>query len=114
MGSNLDKYIVPIESLRGNYSKDAWRRQKAVIDKSLLHGIFTTVIPSDKWFEQIDGVGQVGFSKATSLNGKLNLVSGVQGVIHNLRSFLHPRYEANRGHIYSSSCFFPNALANLN
>lgn len=111
MGSTLDKYRVPLSSLRGIYGKDAWRRRKAVTDLSLLHGIFTESIPSDKWYEQIDGVGQSTFSNATSVNGKLNLVSGALNERRNLRSFLHPRYEPNRGHLYSSSSFFPNVSA---
>lgn len=90
---------------------DAWGRPKSVIDASLFHGMFTFNIPADKWYEMIDDVEQTGFVSATSVDGKLVLTSGALNEKRQLRSFRHPRYEPNRGHLYSTSAFLPNVTA---
>lgn len=93
------------------YGTDAWFREKVVNDKSLFHGMFTYNIPADTWYEMIDDVEQTAFVSATSVDGKLNLVSGALNEKRQLRSFRHPRYEPNRGHIYSISAFLPSPSA---
>ena len=93
------------------YNTDAWYREKVVNDKSLFHGMFTYNIPADTWYEMIDDVEQTAFVSATSADGKLNLVSGALNEKRQLRSFRHPRYEPNRGHIYSISAFLPSPSA---
>ena len=55
----------------------------------------------------INDVEQLSFSSATSLDGKLVLSSGVLSEKRQLRSFRNPRYEPNRGHLYSNSALFP-------
>jgi hypothetical protein len=92
-----------------SYSSDAWFRQKFVTDDSILHGMFTYNIPSDTWFEMIDDVEQASFVSALSVDGKLHLSSGALNEKRQLRTFRHPRYEPNRGHIYSNSAIFPGA-----
>lgn len=94
------------------YNTDAWFRYKAVQDESILHGMFTYNIPADTWYEMIDDVEQTSFVSATSVDGKLVLASGALNVKRQLRSFRNPRYEPNRGYIYSSSMFLPNASNN--
>ena len=88
---------------------DAWGRQKMVQDKSLFSSLFTHNVPVSKWKESADGVELLGsFSKATSHNGKLVLTSGALDESIVLDSFETPRYEPNRGHLYSTAGFFPN------
>lgn len=92
---------------------DAWGRQKTVSDFSLFHGNFTFNVPDAKWKEIRNGVEDItGFVNATSVDGALELVSGAtlnDDTI--LRSYEHPRYEPNRGHVYSISAFLPNPSA---
>lgn len=92
-------------------STDAWFRPKAVIDKSLFHGMFTYNVPADKWYEMIDDVEQSSFVSAQSVDGKLVLSSGALNEKRQLRSFRHPRYEPNRGHLWSDSAIFANPTA---
>lgn len=106
--------ITPPSSVQtsSEYKEDAWGRSKSVIDKSILHGMFTYNIPRDKWKELHNGVEQTGFTSATSVDGKLNLSSTTtQGQIRTLETFRNPRYQPNRGHMYSSSMFLPNPSA---
>lgn len=91
---------------RGDLTLDAWGRQKAITDLSKFHGMFTHSIPVANWYESFNGVELTAFSGATSVNSKMHLTSN--GGTTNLQSFTSPRYEPNRGAIYSISAFFPN------
>ena len=83
----------------GIYS-DAWGRQKVVSDFSMFHGLFTFDVPDKMWIEYFNGVEQVK-TNATSVNGMLKLESN--GGSTYLMSKRHPRYQPNRGMLYSDS-----------
>ena len=89
---------------------DAWGRNKAVLDASLFHGVFTYDVPNRMWIEGFNGVEQPTKVNATSENGMLKLVSN--GGNSGLRSKRHARYQPNRGHLYSSSMILPSPTAN--
>ena len=111
--SSVHNLLIPhVEDvLTKTYNTDAWFRNKAVTDKSILHGVFTYNVPGSKWYEMIDDVEQAAFVSATSDNGKLLLASGTLNQKRGLRTFRHPRYEPNKGHLWSDSAFFPTASA---
>ena len=92
---------------------DAWGRQKVVNDYSLVHGMFTFEVPAAVWMERRNGVEDItGFTNATSVDGKLHLEAGA--TLNDdtvLETFRHPRYEPNRGHVYSVSLFLPDPTA---
>jgi len=85
---------------------DAWGRQKVISDYSLFHGLFTFDVPDKMWIEYYNSVEQ-SKTNAVSLNGALKL-SSASGSSY-LMSRRHPRYQPNRGVLYSSSLFFDNA-----
>ena len=92
-------------------NSDAWGRLKTVQDKSILHGMFTNSIPNSMWKEVYNGVEQVP-TIATSVNGNLSMKSGATlNDVNILDSFRNPRYEPNRGHLYSTSCILPSKTA---
>lgn len=93
------------------YQTDAWFRHKSVIDHSIIHGMFTFNVPADKWYESIDDVEQTSFVSAQSVNGKLQLSSGALNEKRMLRTFRNPRYQPNRGHLFSCSTYLPNPAA---
>ena len=93
----------------GDLFLDAWGVPKVSMPKSLFHGMFTFDVPTEFWFEQLNGVELTAFDKATSVNGELSMSSNT--VLNDkvtLRTFRSPRYQPNRGHLYSSSLFFDN------
>lgn len=97
---------------KGDLAIDAWGTQKVVQDVTILHGMFTSGVPSDTWKESINGVEQAGFSNAASVDGELVLSSN--GVLNDevkLSTFRHPRYQPNRGHRYAISAFLPSPTA---
>lgn len=89
--------------------RDAWGRPKAILDRSILHGMFTYNVPVAIWQESFNGTVLSAFSNATSVEGKLNLAAGATlNDITYLKTFRNPRYEPNRGYLYSSSIFLPS------
>lgn len=92
---------------KNQLSYDAWGRAKAVKDKSILHGMFTFNVPETTWKETFNGTEQ-SFINAASVNGKLILTAG--GVLSDetrLDTYRNPRYQPNRGYLYSNSLFLP-------
>lgn len=99
---------------KGELTLDAWGRQKSITDKSLLHGMFTnSIIPAAVFKETINGVEQATFVNATSSDGLLVMQAGSAPNDETvLDSFRSPRYEPNRGHLYSVSILLPDPTAN--
>lgn len=90
-----------VKLAKNDLGTDAWGKPKFTIDNSLFHGMFTYNIPVNVWYESLNGAELTAFSKATSLNGKLNLTSGTTlNDAAYLRTFRNPRYEPNRGHLF--------------
>ena len=86
---------------------DAWGRKKAVMDKSLFHGMFTYNIPVKKWYETINDTIQSTFTNCSSVDGALKVTAGATlNDTTYLRTFRCPRYEPNRGVIYSTAMWF--------
>ena len=94
---------------------DAWGRPKSIKDHSLFHALFTYDVPDRIWEEAaMDDLSiytplAITGTKAKSVNGMLELSSGTtQNNGASLIGKRHPRYQPNRGHLYSSSMFLPN------
>lgn len=96
---------------RNDLGYDAWGRPKGITDKSLFSGLFTKNIPKSIWKENINGTeGEP--TNSTSLNGKLNVIAGATlNDITTLCTYRHLRYQANRGHLYSTAGFIINPTA---
>jgi len=99
----------------GDLSQDAWGHQKVIQDTSLFNSLFTFNVSRESWVPFQDGIelyNDVDVTRISSVNGKLNISSGaVLGNDSYLMSRRHPRYQPNRGHLYSSSIFLPNKNA---
>lgn len=100
---------------RGDLGLDAWGHQKVVTDISLFSSSFTFNIDRNLWITYEDGVEiyyDIYLTRYSNVNGKLNVSSGATlGQYTYLMSRRHPRYQPNRGHLYSSSIFLPNKTA---
>lgn len=93
---------------------DAWGRSKSVKDHSILHGMFTFNVPITVWKEYFNGTERVP-TNATSEDGKLVVTSG--GTLADkttLDSYRNPRYQPNRGQLYSTSGMFQSPSASGN
>jgi len=94
---------------------DAWGRPKVVMDKTILHGMFTHNVPESLWYEKINGVTQASITNSTSVNGALNFQAGATlNDKTKLRTYRNPRYEPNRGFLYSTAAIIENPTALMN
>jgi len=109
--------ITASTPLNTNISKnelgyDAWGRAKAIKDNSLFHGMFSYNVPVLTWYETINGVVSTTITNCTSVDGALNIVAG--STLNDdtyLRSYRNPRYEPNRGALYSTAGWITNPTA---
>jgi hypothetical protein len=86
---------------------DAWGRPKVILDRSLFHALFTYDIPKRLFRTLENDVEVTSSTAATSVDGMLKMNSaGLTSV--EVSSYRHPRYQPNRGILYSSSWIFPN------
>jgi hypothetical protein len=112
--SNPDNPIY-VNPGKNELSFDAWGRPKSVIDRSILHGMFTFGIPVQQWYELNNGVEQAVFNNCTSESGALVVRAGAtlnDDTI--LRTFRNPRYQPNRGYLYSTAAVIDNPTATMN
>lgn len=94
--------------------RDAWGRPKTITDSSIFHGMFSFNIPVTTWYERFNDVEQA-FTNCTSVNGALHIVAGATlNDKTNLRAFRHPKYETNRGYLYSTAGWFTNPSSLMN
>jgi hypothetical protein len=86
---------------------DAWGRQKVVIDHSVVHAMATFDISPKVWFVDENNVelSRADLStRVTSKMGGFNVTSG--GTLNDtttLRGKRHPRYQPNRGWLFSTA-----------
>ena len=92
---------------------DAWGRQKVVNDYSIFHGMFTFDVPASMWIEEVGLVEQPANTNFTSASGAL-LCTGIAAQTNVLYSKRHPRYQPNRGYLYSSSMIVDTAANAIN
>lgn len=104
------------------YAKDAWERPKSVIDYSIFSATWTFGVPNKTWVEEsvvrsgsaITATEQTQTgTKVTSREGMLSVKSGtVAGNGNAARSKTFPRYQPNRGHLYSTAVACPSPTLN--
>ena len=88
----------------------AWGVSKVSNDNSLFHGMFTYNVPVATWYERINTVVQSSFTNTSSVDGALKVLAGATlNDVTNLRTYRNPRYEPNRGFIYSTAGWMINA-----
>ncbi len=92
----------------GIYS-DAWGRQKVVHDHSVFAAIFSQKSSLSRWIEYNNGVEHFINNNAAIVNGELVISSN--GVSTFLMSKRNPKYQGNRGHLYSNSVIIKNATS---
>jgi hypothetical protein len=113
MANNVLPNPLPVNISKNQLGFDAWGRAKAVTDHSVFHGMFTFDVPFEMWVEEIDTVEQATRTNFSSASGAL-LCVGVNGQTNYLYSKRNPRYQPNRGYLYSSSMIIDTAANAIN
>ena len=95
----------------GDLTADAWGVPKVSLPFSLFHGLFTFDIPVPQWF-LFESQQQVYTStNIISENGAGVLRTSAAKPDLVLQSRKTPRYQPNRGHLYSTALWCPNKTA---
>jgi hypothetical protein len=92
----------------GELVTDAYGIQKVSLPISLLHGLFTFSIPLSTWLMFEDGVEVSTSTDITSASGAAQLLTTVTNTVLILESRECPRYQPNRGHLFSCSAWMPD------
>lgn len=103
---------LPVSLGYGHLTHDAWGIQKVTQAVSLFHGMFSFDVPPNIWLVEEDGAEVVPASvtSCTSSGGALHIdPTGFTTV--EMHSHRHPRYQPNRGHLYSTAVFLPSPNA---
>ena len=87
---------------------DAWGIQKVSLPFSVYHGLFTFDVPPSQWF-MYHGATQVYTStNIVSTNGAGEVTANAAVPVVTLESKATPRYQPNRGHLFSTALRCPN------
>ena len=102
---------LPVEMGDGDLQIDAWGVPKVSLPVSIFHGLWTYDIPQSMWFMYHSGTQVYSSVQITSTNGAARLLANgtVDDVL--LESRECPRYQPNRGHLFSTALWCPNATA---
>ncbi len=95
----------------GDLVTDVWGVQKVSFPVSLFHGIWTYDIPSSMWFMYENGVQVYTSSNIKSVGGVAQLTADATKHTVLMESRECPRYQPNRGHLFSTALWFPNPTA---
>ena len=95
----------------GDIRADAWGIQKVSLPHSLFHGLFTFDVPPQQWFMYEGGVQVYTSTNIVSENGKGTLRATAAKPTLKLESRYTPRYQPNRGHLFSTALWCPLATS---
>lgn len=99
---------LPVKIGNGDITTDAWGIQKMSLPYSLFHGLFTFDIPASQW-QTFHGSTQVyTSSNIVSVNSAGTLIANAAQPDVTLVSRVCPRYQPNRGHLYSTALWTPS------
>jgi hypothetical protein len=91
----------------GDLTQDAWGIPKASLPHSLFHGLWTFDIPASLFFMYENGTQVYTSTNIISENGAGVLRTSVTKLALVMESRSTPRYQPNRGHLYSTALWCP-------
>ncbi len=96
----------------GDLTVDAWGSQKVSMPFSLDHGLFTFDISALLWFMYEGGAQVYTSTNIVSTDGAAVLTGNAAKPLVRLESRLCPRYQPNRGHLFSTALWMPDKTNN--
>ena len=92
----------------GDITTDAWGVQKMSLPYSLFHGMWTFDIPASMWFMYENGTQVYTSTAIVSSGGAAVLTTSAAKAALILEGRVAPRYQPNRGHLFSTALWCPN------
>ena len=96
---------------QGDLVTDAWGVQKVSRPHTLMHGLWTFDIPQTAWFMYENGSQVYSSTCIVSINGCAKVSADSTVTTARLESRECPRYQPNRGHLFSTALWCPSKLA---
>lgn len=96
----------------GDLITDAWGVQKMSLPHSIFHGLFTFDIPPTQWFMYENNVQVYSSTNIISENSEGVLRTSAAKAALRLESRATPRYQPNRGHLFSTALWCPSKTKN--
>jgi hypothetical protein len=96
---------------KGDLTTDVWGVQKVSLPYSLFHGMWTFDIPETMWFMYENGTQVYSSTRIASTGGVAKVSADATVTTARLESRECPRYQPNRGHLFSTAGWFPNKTA---
>lgn len=91
----------------GDITTDAWGVQKMSLPHSIFHGMWTFDIPASMWFMYENGTQVYTSTNIVSTGGAATLTTSAAKTALILEGRECPRYQPNRGHLFSTSLWCP-------
>ena len=95
----------------GDLTADAWGVQKVSLPFSVFHGLWTFDIPATQWLMYEDDVEVSTSTNIISENSAAKLTSSATNADCLMVSRYTPRYQPNRGHLFSTAVWCPSKTA---
>jgi hypothetical protein len=95
----------------GDLTADAWGVPKVSLPHSLSHGMWTFDVPAAHWFVYENGTQVYTSTDITSTGGAAKLLTTAAKHTLLLEGRECPRYQANRGHLFSTAVICPSKTA---
>lgn len=92
----------------GDLKKDAWGVQKVSLPFSIFHGMWSYDIPPSMWFMYENGTQVYTSTNIVSSSGMASLTADATNTTVLMESRVCPRYQPNRGILFSASLVLPN------
>jgi len=107
-------YLNCIDPNLSGTAYDAWGTKKISTPYSVFHGLWTFDIPATQWLCYEDGVEVANASATTitSVDGAAVITGNATNTVSLMESRYTPRYQPNRGHLFSTAVWLPNKLNN--
>lgn len=99
---------IPMRLGSGDLINDAWGVPKSSLPVSLFSGKFTFDIDPATWFMYENGTQVYTSTNITSTNSAGKLATDATNTVVYLESRECPRYQPNRGHLFSTALWCPN------
>ncbi len=105
--SSSDPLPVLTTTGKGDMINDTWGVPKVSLPISVFHGLWTFNIPSSMWFMYENNVQVYSSTNITSTDGHAGLVTSATKTTLLLEGRECPRYQPNRGHLFSNAVYCP-------
>lgn len=92
----------------GELTNDAWGLPKFSLPLSLSHGLWTFDIPATTWFMYENGTQVYTSTNIVSSNSAAQLTADSTNTTVLMEGRECPRYQPNRGHLFSTALWCPN------